>query len=221
MSARTSAAGLVAALLGAIGLAGSAAAFPVLFDGAGGFGVSASTASAAEAAGFALISDVTVVPAASDGLTIPAPDVLSAHIVTSPSVTNPNTAQSRWSVTNGGASDLANAWLVFFGPVTYTASKVGIDLQPGGQWAIVEVSAGASGDYFYPAVFLGDLDVDGTQTFLMNHVVGQALTQQGSTLILPQYSVGAFAGVPVPEPGLFVLLSAGLALAAAVRPRKD
>jgi hypothetical protein len=216
-SARAFAIALALALFGAT----AARAFPITFDGPGGFGVSAATAASVEAAGFSLIQNIPVVPAANDGLTIPAPEVLSSHIVTHPSVSNPNTAQSRWSVTNGGDGSLDDAWLVFFGPVTYTPSLVGIDLQPGGQWALVEVNAGDSGDFFYPAVFLGDMNTDQTATFLMNHVVGQALTKQGSTLILPQYSVGVFTGVPLPEPSALALVAAGLALAGVLRTRKD
>ena len=200
--------------------ASTAGAFPITFDGPGGFGVSAATATSVEAAGFSLIQDIPVVSAATDGLTIPAPDVLSSHIVTHPSVANPNTAQSRWSVTDGGKDALSDAWLVFFGPVTYTPSLVGIDLQPG-SWALVKVDAGDSGDFFYPAVFLGDIDPDQTVTFLMNHVVGQALTKQGSNLILPQYSVGVFTGVPLPEPSALALVAAGLAFAGVLRTRKD
>jgi len=201
-------------------LAGAARAFPIVFDGPGGFGVSATTAAAVEGAGFSLIQDVTVVPAATDGLTIPAPDVLTSHIVSSPSVSNPNTAQSRWSVTDGGESALSNAWLVFFGPTTYTPTLVGIDLPSGGHWRLVEVSAGESSNYFYPAVFLGSLNPGDTATFLMNHIVGTALTRQGSDLILPQYSVGVLTGVPVPEPRSLALCAAGLALAGFLQGRK-
>jgi len=146
--------------------------------------------------------------------------VLSSHLVSNPSVSNPNTAQSLWSVTDGGGSSLSNAWLVFFGPTTYTPTLVGIDLPSGGRWRLVEVSAGESGNYFYPAVFLGSLDPGDTATFLMNHIVGTALTRQGSNLILPQYSVGVLTGVPLPEPGSLVLLTAGITLAALLRNRK-
>jgi hypothetical protein len=203
-----------------LSFAAPARAFPIVFDGPGGFGVSSSTAGSVESAGFLLIQNVPVAPAAADGLTIPAPDVLTAHIVSNPSLANPNTAQSRWSVTDGGADSLQNAWLVFFGPVTYTPTKVGIDLPGGGHWRLVEVSAGESGEDFYPAVFLGNLNPDDTATFLMNHVVGQPLTRQGQTLILPQYSVGVLTGVPLPEPGTLALLAAGVAGAALRRGRK-
>lgn len=198
--------------------AGDASAFPVVFDGPAGYGVSAATASSVSGAGFGVIDDVLVYNADHFGLVIPAPDVLSSHIQSNPSVSNPTTAQSRWSVTNGGEGNLDDAWLVFFTPLTYTDDKVGIDLQPG-TWALVQVFAGEDA-YFYPAVFLGDVAADATVTFLMNHIVGEQLTQVGSTLVLPQYSVGMFTGVPVPEPSTFVLLAAGLALAGALRRGK-
>jgi hypothetical protein len=198
--------------------AGSAGAFPVVFNGTGGYGVSSATASSVSTAGFEIIEDALIYNANTFNLVIPAPDVLSSHIQSHPTVANPTTAQSRWSVTNGSDGDLHDAWLVFLTPLTYIDDRVGIDLQPG-NWALVEVSAGKD-TYFYPAVFLGDVDADATATFLMNHIVGQQLTRVGSTLVLPQYSVGMFTGVPVPEASTFVLLAAGLALAGAVRRGK-
>lgn len=199
--------------------ASPAAAFPVVFDGPGGYGVSAATASSVDAAGFPILEDASVYPMNDFDLAIPAPDVLSHHIQAHPSVSNPTTAQSRWSVTNGGEGDLHNAWLVFFTPLTYTDNKVGIDLQSGGHWALVDVPVGED-DYFYPAVYLGDVDSGGLVTFLMNHIVGETLTQQGSTLVLPKYSVGVLQGVPVPEGSTLVFLAAGLALAGALRRGK-
>jgi len=220
MSSRPWIARWAMAIAAALLLAGPAGAFPVVFDGAGGYGVSAATASSVSAAGFPIIQDATVYSASLFGLVIPAPDVLSSTIVASPTVAHPNTAQSRWSVTNTGKTSLDGAWLVFLTPVTYDPAKVGIDLRAG-NWALVDVPVGESGDYFYPAVFLGNLDTDETVTFLMNHVVGQALTQQGSTLVLPKYSVGVLQGVPVPEPSTFVLLAAGAALVGVLRRGKD
>jgi hypothetical protein len=70
-------------------------------------------------------------------------------------------------------------------------------------------------------VFLGDLDGEETVTFLMNHVVGVALTQSGpTTYVLPQYQVGVLQGVPLPEPATIGLLLAGLAFTAALRRGK-
>jgi hypothetical protein len=203
-----------------------AGAFPVVFGGAGGFGISAASASAAQSAGFSVIHNASIVPANDFDLVIPAPDVLSSHIVGSPSVANPNTATSRWSVTNGGGANLSDAWLVFLTPLssvpsfTYNPSVTGIDLQSGGQWAIFDVAVGQA-DYFYPAVFLGNIPAQDMTTFLMHHVVGQALDQQGQTLILPQYQIGVVTGVPLPEPSALLLLAAGVGLAAALRRGKD
>ncbi|MFI5316955.1 MAG: hypothetical protein ACHQ6T_14740 [Myxococcota bacterium] len=214
----------VLATAAALLLAGPARAFPILFDRTGansGYGVSAATASAVEAAGFRVIEGASVYPASSLDLQIPAPDVLHATVQAHPSVANPTTAQSRWSVTDGGKAPLDDAWLVFLRPVTYTPSKVGIDLQPGGRWALVEVSVGDGDPYFYPAVFLGDANSGAVVQFLMNHVVGEKLTQQGSKLFLPQYSVGVLEGVPLPEPAALVILAAAFALVGAVRRGKD
>jgi hypothetical protein len=207
------------AIAAAMFLASPAGAFPVVFNGAGGYGVSAATASSVSSAGYPILEDVTVYSASLFDLVIPAPDVLSTAIGLHATASHPNTAQSRWSVTNNGEGSLDNAWLVFFRPLTYPPANVGIDLQLG-NWALVDVPVGKS-DYFYPAVFLGDLDSEDTVTFLMNHIVGQALTQQGSTLVLPKYSVGVLYGVPVPEPSTLVLLTIGLALAGTLRRGKD
>jgi len=202
----------------ALSAARPAAAFPVFFNGVGGNGVSATTASLAAGAGFDQFT-APVQPAAAFGIVIPDPEVLSFHISSTPSVTHPTTAQSRWTVTNGGQADLDDAWLVFFTPVTYTKNKVGIDLQPGGEWALVKLNA-AGVDYFYPAVFLGDIGASDSTTFLMNHVVGETLAQQGSTFILPKYSVGMLTGVPLPEGSELVLLAAALAVVGALRRGK-
>jgi hypothetical protein len=202
----------------ALSAAAPARAFPVFFNGDGGFGVSATSANAAQSVGFRVIGG-PLYPADSYDLSIPAPEVLSFHIRTSPSLSHPTTAESRWTVTNGGETALDDAWLVFFTPVTYTDSKVGIDLQMGGQWALVEASAGEV-DYFYPAVFLGDLDSSDSVSFFMHHVIAQSLTKQGSTYILPKYSVGLLQGVPLPEGSVLVSLAAGLALVAALRRGK-
>jgi len=207
------------AIAAALLLASPAVAFPVVFNGPSGFGVSSATATSVSAAGFPIIEGALVYPANDFDLVIPAPDVLSAHIQAHPSISNPTTAQSRWTVTNGGEGDLNDAWLVFLTPLTYTKDKVGIDLQPGGRWALVDVQVGES-DYFYPAVFLGDVDAAAAVTFLMNHFVGEGLTQQGSTLVLPQYQVGLLQGVPLPEASTFALLATGLGLGAVLRRRK-
>ncbi|HTO06161.1 MAG TPA: hypothetical protein VMR86_03815 [Myxococcota bacterium] len=209
---------IASALLLALAWVTPAHALTVLFGGPGGFGVSASSAGAAESAGFSLISDVPIFPADTVPLSIPAPDVLGSHIPSSPSVSNPITATSQWNVTNGGDGDLDDAWLVFLKPLTYTPSTTGIDLQPGGQWRLVEVPVGKD-TYFYPAVFLGDIAPDGVSSFLMHHVVGEALSQVGDTLVLPQYQVGVLTGVPLPEPAL-ALLPLSVALLAGLRRRK-
>jgi hypothetical protein len=96
---------------------------------------------------------------------------------------------------------------------------VGIDLQPGGEWALIEVPVGKD-TYFYPAVFLGDIGSENAASFLMHHVVGQALTQVGNTLVLPQYQVGIVTGIPLPEPSVGLLLAAGLGAAALLRRRE-
>lgn len=213
------------AALGFFLAAGRVDAFPIVFNGPGGYGISASSAASAasaEADGVRIIEVDAIATAASLGLTIPAPDVLSFQIVGSPSVSNPNRATSEWSVTNSGDNGLSDAWLVFLNPVTYTASQVGFEIDGDAGWALISVfvPVGEGGTtYFYPARFLGDLGTDDSTEFLMHHLVGQTLTQQGSVRILPQYSVGALVGIPVPEPAQLVLIAIGLAVTATLRRR--
>jgi PEP-CTERM motif len=205
--------------------AGRADAFDIVFDGPGGYGISPATAANAEAAGLSIIEVASISQAAALDLTIPAPEVLSFVLQQSPSVGNPNTATSRWTVTNSGAGDLSGTWLVFLNPKpeNYTATKVGFDIDADAGWAVIDVFVpmGKSGiDYFYPAVYLGNIGAEDSTTFLMHHLVGQALHQAGNnTLELPQYSVGALQGLPVPEPAALLLLAVGVALAAGSKRR--
>jgi hypothetical protein len=198
--------------------AGRADAFNIVFNGPSGFGIDAATAANAEAAGVPILDVESLQQAAALHLVIPDPDVLSFDISSSPSVANPNKATSRWEVDNAGGTDLRGTWLVFLNPVTYTATKIGFEIDGDDGWAVFDVfvPAGTGGtDYFYPAVFLGDIDSGDSVNFLMHHLVGQKLHQQGSsTLVLPHYSVAALAGRPIPEPALLGVLAAGLALAA-------
>jgi hypothetical protein len=208
--------------LGLVLAAGRSDAFPIVFNGPGGYGISAASAAGAEADGVRIIEVDSISTAASLNLTIPAPDVLSFQLVGSPSVSNPNRATSEWSVTNSGNGGLSDTWLVFLNPVTYTASEVGFEIDGDAGWALISifVPVGAGGTtYFYPARFLGDLGADDTFDFLMHHLVGQTLTQQGNVRILPQYSVGALVGIPVPEPAQLVLVAIGLAVTATLRRR--
>lgn len=213
-----------ACALGLVLAAARADAFPIVFNGPSGYGISAESALSAVADGVPVIEVDAISTAASLNLTIPAPDVLSFSLVGSPSISNPNRATSEWSVTNAGAGGLSDAWLVFLNPVTYTASQVGFQIDGDAGWALISifVPMGESGTtYFYPARFLGDLGSDDTFDFLMHHLVGQTLTQQGNVRILPQYSVGALQGipVPVPEPAQLVLIAIGLAAVATLRRR--
>jgi hypothetical protein len=173
-------------------------AFPVLFDGPSGYGLSEATADDAIGAGFARLTPLRIDTAASRGLLIPEPVVLSAALNGSPSTNNPITATSRWTVQNGGGRALLDSWLVFLKPITYSPPLVGIDLQTG-EWRIVEVSvASEEASYFYPAVRLGNIAAGGSAEFTMHHVVGTGLTQVGDDLILPRYGVGVLGVVPGP-----------------------
>jgi len=198
-------------------LAGRADAFNIVFNGPSGFGISAASAASAAAAGVPIFDVDALAVAADLGIVIPAPDVQSFHLVQSPSVANPNTANSLWTVNNTGAGALDSAWLVFTNPETYTADRVGFEIDPSAGWALFDVVA-AGQDYFYPAVFLGDLPAGDAASFAMHHRVGETLDETaGGKLILPQYHVAALEGLP--EPAMLALVAAGLALAALAHRR--
>jgi hypothetical protein len=199
---------LLLIVLSAVLLPVSAGAFPVLFDGPSGYGLSEGTADDALDAGIARLTPLHIDTVSSRGLLIPDPVVLDFHLSDSPSPSDPHTVRSLWTVQNTGNSAFQDAWLVFLSPVGYSAPLVGIDLQTG-EWRIVEVSVGST-EYFYPAVRLGNIAAGGSAQFTMHHVVGTALTQVGNTLILPKYGVGVIGVVPGPAalPLLGVLLTA-------------
>ena len=96
---------------------GSRQAFNIVFDGPDGFGISAASAAGAEADGVPLLVVDQISTAVSLGLAIPDPEVLFFDLVGNPSVANPHTATSRWTVNKGGGA-LNDGWLVFLGPRT-------------------------------------------------------------------------------------------------------
>lgn len=208
------------AVLGLLLAADRAGAFPIVFNGVGGNGISAASAASAEANGVPIVDVDAIYTAASLGLTIPAPDVLSSTLVGNPSVSNPNRATSEWSVTNAGQGGLTDAWLVFLYPSDYTPSEVGFEIDGDDGWVVISVfvGSGTGGSYyFYPARFLGDLAPTDTVDFLMRHLVGEPLNEVNGELVLPEYAVGALQGIPLPEPHALALL--GLSLAAILRRR--
>jgi len=200
---------LVAVLAGIL-LAAPARALPVMFDGPDGYGISATSAQAAFDAGFARLTPLEINTGSTFGITIPDPVVFSAVVSPTPSTT-PTTVSSTWTVNNGGRA-VIDPWLVFLRPQTYSGPLVGIDLRPGGQWALVQMTVGSGASatqYFYPAVRLGHLTPGGSAQFTMNHLIATTLTRSGSSLLLPRYGVGIL-GV-VPEPMALSLLAATLA----------
>jgi hypothetical protein len=202
------------ALLAAVLLASPASAFTVKFDAASGFGLSEATADAAFDAGFARLTPPAIAQGSTFGITIPDPVVLSAALSGSPTTT-PTTVSSRWTVNNGGRT-LIDPWLVFLRPQTYSGPLVGIDMTPGGQWALVQMTVGSgegATEYFYPAVRLGHLAANGSASFVMNHVIATTLVQSGNQLVLPRYGVGLLGSVPEPATvSLFAVVLAGLLL---------
>jgi hypothetical protein len=203
--------------------AGSADAYPIVFNGAGGYGISAASAEGAEADGVQIVEveAYEIESAAALGLTIPAPDVLSAALVGNPSVSNPNRVTSEWSVTNAGPGALSDAWLVFLTSTDYPDSQVGFEIDGDDGWIVISVfvpSGEEDGDYyFYPARYLGDLGTSDLTDFQMRHLIGVPLVDNGTELVLPQYGVGALSGIPLPEPHALALVALGLGVAVFVR----
>jgi hypothetical protein len=204
--------GLLLALAAGWLLASPAGAFPIVFDGPGGYGISEESAEDAFDAGIARLTP-PIFQASAFGITIPDQSVLlgSVELKNPPSVEDPSSVPSMWTVQNGSRS-IQNAWLVFLRPQTYVPPFVGIDLPTTGEWGIVEVSSGET-EYFYPAVRLGHLAAGGSVQVLIHHLVGAPLIQDGDTLFLPRYGIGALGTVPEPAVvSLFGALFAGLLL---------
>jgi hypothetical protein len=192
-------------------LASPAGAFPIVFDGPGGYGISEESAEDAFDAGFVRLTP-PINQASAFGITIPDQSVLLGSVVLKnpPTVEDPHSVPSMWTVQNGSRG-VQNGWLVFLRPQTYVPPFVGLDLQAG-EWGIVETSAGET-EYFYPAVRLGHLAAGGSVQVLVHHLVGAPLIQDGGILLLPRYGIAVLGSVPEPALlSLFAGLFAGLML---------
>ncbi len=213
--------GILAALC-ALVAAGRADAIAFVFDGAGGYGISASRAAAAEADGLQIIDVDELFTADALGISVPSRvvDLPTLVISPSPSPSNPSSVDSAWTVTTSGHGNLVDAWLVFYNTsANYSSALVGFEADDEEGWAVFSVFAAGS-EYFYPAVHLGDFDPSNPVVFTMHHLVGQTLLTNGSgQLELPRYTVGSIEGIPLPEPSALALGAAGLALLALLRLR--
>ena len=200
----------IAAVLSAL-LAGAAPALasPIVYFVADGFGIpEADALAAAEGEGGVPLLTGALQPAAGQ-LDVTDQQVLTSELSDVPSFGTPNRADSLWSVDNVSGAELADAWLVFYAPLTYTGGTAGLELDPAG-WGICRADFGEE-RFYYPAVRLGDLADGASAQALVHHVVAEELERRGLELLLPQYAVGvASEPAAAPEPGALVLLGLGL-----------
>jgi hypothetical protein len=204
------------ALAAALLHAGPALAIAVYFDGPSGYGISQARADAAAAAGIGQVSPTIFATGSALGISIPDPVVLSYDLEASPTLSNPSTAHSRWTVNHTGPT-LPGLWMVFLGPADYTppggtlvdydSAKVGLDIS-GPDWALVPVNTNGT-QYYYPARRLGNLGA--TAEVDIYHLLASGIVQQGNTLRLPRHRLSFLANI-VPEPALLALAGAAMSI---------
>jgi hypothetical protein len=213
--------------------------YAALFDGpAGGdgqnFGLSASSAAAAQAAGVPVV--VTPIFTTVGVLEVVNQD-LASITVDSDDLDIPFEIDSTWTVESVFSTPLiGNAYLVFpttdprtidlgSGPQTieYEDSLVGLVLDGAQGWALIQVSDPQLGTLFYPAISLGSLDPGQQKDVELRYHLEQLFNFPvggGQELVpLPTLRI-RFAFVPIPEPTTGLLVATGLlGLAARTRSR--
>jgi hypothetical protein len=216
----TLAAGALLALLGTA--PARAVTTPVYFDRADfgfgdGWGVSDTTAQAANAAGIPIVATTTETwsPA-----TLPVDHNVSEG---SFNAGNPSTIQSNWSAINNTGINDENLYLVFARPTPNAFvtehEDVGLVLSSGesgrADWVIVQVQLDQSGNsVYYPAVSLGTLGAGAAANFKLYYSLFDLQISQGTELDevgLPQWNLAFFStAAPIPEPSSGVLMLVGL-----------
>lgn len=228
---------LAALAAGSLALSGSAAravSVGVLFDGptdASGqhFGVSASSASAAQSAGIGIVS----VPMYNPGvLSIVDQDVQSLEL-SQDDLHTPFDVSSRWTVEGERDMTAFIVYLVFTTadptsiqigsqtlPVSYDEEKVGLRLDSSSGWVLLQTSSASLGTLYYPAIRLATFGLDDRQDITVRYHLEQLLTfESGNKTFLPLPKLHLMVGItPIPEPGTALLLCVGL-LGFAVRSR--
>jgi tetratricopeptide (TPR) repeat protein len=211
--------------------AARAASIPVLFDGplAGGqhFGLSTTSAAAAQAAGVPVLQ----VPLASarDRLRIVAQELASQNLTPGDLVT-PFEVRSGWTARNVSGANFANdAYLVFTtadpravqlstGSVTadHDETRVGLRIDSADGWVLFRAVDAALGELHYPAVRLGSLAANAQAQVAVSYYLNQLLTYpDGNTTTVPLPRLRIALAV-IPEPLTALLVAAGLGMLAAV-----
>lgn len=199
----------------------TAHAVPLYFTGPGGFGVSQSDAIAS---GLAIIAKAPYALSAGE-LDIVTPDPITLDTkATSTGPSDPATGATQWQITNLGLEDEEDLWLVFWSKAmvdpnypSLPASRVGLEVS-GSDWALFQTRAGGQ-DYYYPAVFLGDLAMGETTGALIQYRVLDDLVRVGGDYMYPRYWVGR-VNAPIPEPSSLLLFAVSFAAFAASRRQR-
>jgi hypothetical protein len=231
----TLAAGAALALLG-VAPAG-AVSTTVFWDNADfgfgtGYGVSQTSALAANAAGIPIVSAASLQPKP-DSLVVDH-NVDESSLVLPSSGSNPATIRSDWTATNNTGITDQNLYLAYVRPITntivlngqshtytYDPSDVGLRLTFGGSgvdWVILQVPSNPvdpnSIPVYYPAVSLGTLGSGAAQDFPLFYTLYNPQVFQGTTkdeLGLPKWSLAFYStAAPIPEPSSGVLMFIGL-----------
>jgi hypothetical protein len=225
------AAGALLTLLGT--MPARAATIPVYFDRADfgfgeGWGVSETTAQAANAAGIPIVTETT--ESWSPAL-LPVDHNLSEG---SFNAGNPSTVQSNWSAINNTGILDENLYLVFARPTpnqfVTQHEDVGLVLsfaESGrADWVIVQVQLDPNAiPVYYPAVSLGTLGSGDAENFKLYYSLFDLQISQGTELDevgLPQWNLAFFStAAPIPEPSSGLLMLFGLVGIARARRKRS
>lgn len=216
----------------------SAASFTVFWDRAAfssfaaGFGVSPTTAQAAQLAGIPIVQAPGLTPWNPETLVVVNDEVESSLVLPAPLGSAPATIASNWTALNETGLNEGvlnqNLYLVYKRPitndeqspaVTYDPADVGLTLSSGTgglDWVILQVPSNpfdpGSIPVYYPAVSLGILADGATAAYPVFYTLDNPQVFSRATnfeLGMPKWSL-SFLAVPIPEPSTGLLLFAGL-----------
>ena len=110
-------------------------------------------------------------------------------VVGTPSVADPTTIDTTWTVQNTSGMALADVFLVFIKPVNYDPMDAGLTVPDDGTWKLFEVGVG-EGELFYAGVSLGELSAGQSKSFSFTHLLATDLISTGSEPTVPQNTSG-------------------------------
>jgi hypothetical protein len=186
------------------------------------WGISASSASAAQAAGIPVMN--APISEVSGNLDIVNQD-LGSVTLTKDDLVTPFQVTSHWTAES--EQNFANSvvWLVFTSidprtftlggqekDVNYDPTQVGLRVDSSAGWVLLQTSAPSLGTIYYPAVRLGPLAFQEREVVNVPYFLQQLITfdSNGSKVLpLPKLRI-AIGLTPIPEPTTALLLVAGL-----------